>query len=176
MGGDDGTEVDGGHGTSASTTTGCATPCPSFLSILFWRPPARRADISINIGRTPFKWKQHHSGQFIYNNTMLRTLSNPGSRVLSRRSAGCISPKRRPALLRLPHNILIYRGVNTPLQTIPWTLRAHPVDFTHNSWFPDAIFQWPENRYLSLTEARNNLPATTRSSAAAPASHQTTSR
>jgi len=163
MGGDDGTEVDGGH-RNLSFYDNRLRNTMSFVSLdpLFGGPLLVARNISINIGRTPFKWNSTNSGQFIYNNTMLRTLSKPGVEGAFTSEAGWYQPNngdQRSYGYR--NNILIYRGVNTPLQTIRLDNSGHnPVDFTHNSWFPDAIFQWPENRYLSLTEARNNLPAT----------------
>jgi len=163
MGGDDGTEVDGGH-RNLSFYDNRLRNTMSFVSLdpLFGGPLLVARNISINIGRTPFKWNSQNSGQFIYNNTMMRTLSKPGVEGAFTSEAGWYQPNngdQRSYGFR--NNILIYRGINNPQQTIRLDNTGHnPVDFTHNSWFPDAIFQWPENRYLSLAEAFNNLPAT----------------
>jgi len=69
------------------------------------------------------------------------------------------------------NNLLIYRGAGT--QTIRLDNSGHnPVDFTHNSWYPNDVFQWPEGRYGNLGGASRGLPATTPVFSGATRRHQ----
>jgi hypothetical protein len=55
---------------------------------------------------------------------------------------------------------MVYRGAGN--QTIRLDNSGHdPVDFTHNSWFPNLVFQWPQGNFPNLAAAFNGLSATT---------------
>jgi len=163
LGGDDGVEVDEAH-RNITFYDNRLRNTMSFVSLdpLFGGPFVVARNISINTGRTPFKWNSANAGQFIYNNTMVRTTG----RFLAvdnapTAEAGWYQPgngDQRAYGYR--NNILVYRGAGT--QTIRLDNSGHnPVDFTHNSWFPNLVFQWPQGNFPNLAAAFNGLSATT---------------
>jgi hypothetical protein len=116
----------------------------------------------INTGRTPFKWNSPNAGQFIYSNTIVRTtgkyLAFDGTPSAEAGWYQANNGDQRAYGYR--NNILVYRGAGT--QTIRLDNSGHnPIDFTHNSWYPDLIFQWPQGNFANLAAARNGLAATT---------------
>jgi hypothetical protein len=164
MGGDDGFEADGGH-RNITFYDNRLRNTMTFLSLdpLFGGPLVAARNIVINTGRTPFKWNSPNSGQFVYNNTIIRTLGKykVQDNVPTAESGWYQANNGDQRSYGYRNNLLVYRGVNTPLQTIRLDNSGHdPVDFTHNSWFPNAIFQWPEGNFPNLASAQNGLPAT----------------
>jgi hypothetical protein len=165
MGGDDGFEGDGGH-RNITFYDNRLRNTMTFLSLdpLFGGPLVAARNVVINTGRTPFKWNSQNAGQFVYNNTVVRTLAKYAVvDGLPTAEAGWYQANNGGQnSYGYRNNILVYRGNNNPLQTIRLDNSGHnPIDFTHNSWFPNAIFQWPSGSFSSLSQAFNGLSATT---------------
>ena len=162
-GGDDLTEVDYGH-RNITFYDNRAHNVMTFVSLdpLYGGPLVVARNIVINTGRGPHKWNSPNAGQFIYNNPVVRTTGRAGA-VDNQPSAeaGWYQPNdgaQRSYGYR--NNILVYRGTGS--QMIRLDNSGHdPVDFTHNSWFPDLAFQWPQGRFGSLAAAYSGLSATT---------------
>ena len=112
-------------------------------------------NIGINIGRQPYKLNDTNTGMFFYNNTVVRT-TNP-----NKGAWGWEQPNNGP--LRAwgyQNNILIYRGQGDGLLAMePAT--QNPIDFTHNSWYPDGRLWWTKSggSFRSLSAA-GALPPT----------------
>jgi hypothetical protein len=163
MGGDDGFEVDGGH-RNITFYDNRMRNTMTFISLdpLFGGPLLVARNIVINTGRTPFKWNSTNAGQFLYNNTVIRTTGKyavvDGTPAAE---AGWYQPNNGDQrAYGYRNNILVYRGSGT--QTIRLDNSGHdPVDFTHNSWFPNGIFQWPTGTFANLAAAYAGLGATT---------------
>lgn len=134
----------------------------TFLSLdpLYGGPLVAARNIIINTGRTPFKWNSTNSGQFIYNNTIVRTTGKYWLDGFTTSEAGWYQPNNGDQrAYGFQNNLMVYRGVGG--QTIRLDNSGHtPVDFSHNSWFPDAVFQWPQGRYSNLAAAYGGLSAT----------------
>jgi hypothetical protein len=152
--GDDSFEADGAH-RNISFYDNRIHNAMSFLSLdpLFGGPLLFARNIIINVGRTPFKWNSQNSGQFIYNNTIVETrLKNDVS--------GWYQPNNgAQRAYGYQNNILIYRGngAYTPWLESP----GHdPVDWTHNSWFPNRGVQWG-GVWNSLAAAQAGISSTT---------------
>ena len=135
----------------------------TFLSLdpVYGGPYLFARNIGINIGRVPFKWNNTNTGMFVYNNTIIRTT---GPQILAgepESEAGWMQHDNgSQRVYGYRNNILIYLGRGE--QTLVLNSTAHnPIDFTHNSWFPDKIFQWPEGTFGGLAAAYNSLPPTT---------------
>jgi hypothetical protein len=135
----------------------------TFISLdpLFGGPFIASRNISINTTRGPFKFNSPNSGHFIYNNTVVRTTGTNGVAGATSAEAGWYQPNNGPQRgFGYQNNLLIYRGSGT--QTIRLDNPGYGnFDFSHNSWYPNAIFQWPESNYANLAAAFANLPATT---------------
>jgi hypothetical protein len=161
MGGDDGVEVDEGM-RNITYYDNRIRNTMTFISLdpLFGGPFVAARNISINTGRTPFKWNSQNSGQFIYNNTVVRTTGNYFYFNAPTAEAGWYQANNGGQnAYGYQNNLLVYRGVGT--QTIRLDNSGHnPVDFTHNSWFPNAVFQWPTGSFSNLAAAFNGLSAT----------------
>ena len=135
----------------------------TFISLdpLFGGPFIAMRNITINTIRGPFKFNSPNSGQFIYNNTIVRTTGKFGVAGETSAEAGWYQPNNGPQRgFGYQNNLLIYRGSGD--QTLRLDNPGYGnLDFSHNSWFPNAVFQWPENRFSNLAAAFNGLPATT---------------
>ena len=131
----------------------------TFLSLdpLFGGPFVAARNIVINTGRSPYKFNNQNTGQFVYNNTVIRT-DGSGSGVGwgwvqfnngAQRSWG------------YQNNILIYQGSGELMANEAGS--NNPIDFTHNSWFPNASVWWTNSggTFASLSAAYRALPATT---------------
>jgi hypothetical protein len=165
MGGDDGTEVDEGM-RNITYYDNRLRNTMTFISLdpLFGGPFVAARNIAINTGRTPYKWNSRNSGQFIYNNTVVRTTGKYVFDGGPTAEAGWYQANNGDQRsYGYQNNILVYRGVGgTPPQTIRLDNSGHdPVDLTHNSWYPDTVFQWPQGKFSNLLDAFNNLVATT---------------
>lgn len=135
----------------------------TFVSLdpVYGGPLVVARNIAINIGRTPFKWNSKNSGQFIFNNTIVRTtgqywVESPGTAA----EAGWYQPGNGDqSSYGYQNNVMVYRGAGN--QTIRLDNSGHnPVDFTNNSWYPNLIFQWPEYSYPNLQAAMSGLANT----------------
>jgi hypothetical protein len=128
----------------------------TFLSLdpLYGGPLLLARNVAINVGRTPFKWNSTNSGQFIYNNTIVMTVKAGGD------VSGWYQPNNgAQRAYGYRNNILIYRG--NGLYT-PWIESPghDPVDWTHNSWYPDKGVQWG-SVFGGVAAAQSGIAATT---------------
>ena len=160
--GDDFAEVDHGH-RNITLYDNRSHNSMTFISLdpLYGGPFVAARNIAINIGRAPFKWNATNSGQFIYNNTIVRTSGRPWVEGRGSAEAGWYQPNNGDQMsYGYRNNLMIYRGAGP--QTIRLDNSGHGiVDFTHNSWFPDLVFQWPQGRFNNLAAAYNGLARTT---------------
>jgi len=162
-GGDDLTEVDYGH-RNITFYDNRSHNTMTFVSLdpVYGGPFIAARNIVINTGRTPFKWNSTNAGQFIYNNTIVRTTGKYlAVDNAPTAEAGWYQPNNGDQrAYGYQNNILVYRGAGN--QTIRLDNTGHnPVDFTHNSWFPNLIFQWSQGNFPNLAAAYNGLSATT---------------
>ena len=161
-GGDDGTEAD--YAIRNNTFyDNRLTNTMTFLSLdpLFGGPFLAARNISINSGRVPFKWNSGNSGQFVYNNTLIRTQGKNGVDGATSAEAGWYQANNGSQnYFGYRNNILVYQGQGT--QTIRLDNPTYSnVDWSYNSWYPDATWQWPEVTRSSLAAIYSALPATT---------------
>jgi hypothetical protein len=160
--GDDLAEVDHAHRNIALYDNRSHNSM-TFISLdpVYGGPFIAARNIAINIGRTPFKWNATNSGHFVYNNTIVRTTGRPWVEGDVSAEAGWYQPNNGDQIsYGFRNNLIIYRGIGN--QTIRLDNSGHDiVDFTHNSWFPDRVFQWPQGRFDSLAAAHNGLAPTT---------------
>ncbi len=158
--GDDFAEIDHGQ-RNLTLYDNRSTNSMTFISLdpLYGGPLVVARNIAINVGRSPFKWNSKNSGQFVYNNTVIRTTGR--NWVMGGVEAGWNQPNNgAQQVYGYQNNILVYRGPGD--QTIRLDNSGHDiVDFTHNSWYPDLVYQWPEGRFNDLADALNRLSTTT---------------
>lgn len=131
----------------------------SFISLdpLYGGPFLGARNVAVNVGRSPYKWNDSNTGQFIYNNTVIRT-NGAGDHA----GWGWVqfnNGAQRSWGYR--NNILIYLGSGNLLAFEP--SGNEPVDFTHNSWFPNASVWWTNSggSFASIAAAYSGLSATT---------------
>ena len=155
MGGDDGTEVDDGH-RNLTFYDNRMRNTMTFISLdpLFGGPFVAARNIAINTGRGPFKFNNQNAGQFIYNNTIIRT----NGRIAGWGSIQFNDGPQRSWGHR--NNLLVYRGSGNLLAWEPGI--NNPIDFTHNSWFPNAAVWWTNSggSFAGIAAAFAGLPAT----------------
>jgi hypothetical protein len=160
MGGDDGTEVDDGM-RNITFYDNRIRNTMTFISLdpVFGGPFVAARNISINTGRSPFKFNNQNSGQFIYNNTVIRTNSNTASPAAGWGWVQFNNGPQRSWGSR--NNLLVYQGSGNLLAIESGT--NNPIDFTHNSWFPNGGVWWTNSggTFGSLAAAFSGLPATT---------------
>jgi hypothetical protein len=125
-------------------------------------------NIAINVGRSPYKFNNTNSGQFIYNNTIVRTNGFGSGQNWGWNQSN--NGDQRAWGYR--NNILIYRGAGNLM-----AFEAggnDPIDFTNNAWYPDAGVWWSSSggSYSSMAAARSGLPATTPVFATSTQRHQ----
>jgi hypothetical protein len=155
MAGDDAIEGDYGY-RNITVYDNRVHNAMTFVSLdPIWGGPFLAArNIGINIGRGPYKLIKNNTGHFFYNNTVVRT-NNPklpwGWKIYDgdQRAWG------------YRNNILIYRGSGNLLAMVAGG--QDPIDFTHNSWFPDKQVWWSSTGGLfeNLSAAFRSLGATT---------------
>jgi nitrous oxidase accessory protein NosD len=102
------------------------------------------------------KWNNTNTGQFFYNNTFIGGVSIDGS---APDISGWFQPNdgaQRAYGFR--NNLWVYRGSGNML----WleSTGHDPIDWTHNSWFPNRQIQWG-GAFSNLAAAQNGLPDTT---------------
>jgi hypothetical protein len=161
-GGDDLTEADYSHRNNTFYDNRSHNTM-TFVSLdpVYGGPFLAARNVVINTGRTPFKWNSTNSGQFIYNNTVVRTTGRYMVYGQTTAEAGWYQANNGDQRsYGFENNLVIYRGTGN--QTIRLDNSGHdPVDFTHNSWYPNLIFQWPQGSYANLAAAFSGLSATT---------------
>ncbi len=127
------------------------------LDPLYGGPYLYARNICINPARThTHKWNSTNSGQFLYNNTFIGTRTVVGH---DPDTSGWYQPNNGPQrAYGFRNNILIYNGNGNLL----WLESGghDPIDWTHNSWYPDRQIQW-DGVYSGLTQAQNQLGNTT---------------
>ena len=155
---DDLVEVDHGHAniTFYDNRSHNSATCSS-LDPLYGGPFVYVRNICINPARVNMhKWNSANSGQFLYNNTFISTVTATG---YDPDVAAWYQPNNGPQnYYGFRNNIVVYHGRGILL----WLESSgHDfVDWTHNSWFPDRAIEW-ENFFSSLSGARNGLGDTT---------------
>jgi chitodextrinase len=159
--GDDLVEVDYGH-RNLSFYDNRGHNSMTFLSLdpIYGGPLLAARNISINTGRTPFKWNSRNSGQFVYNNTIVSTTKKYANDEPAAESGWYQANNGDQNSFGYRNNLLVYRGSGA------YTIRLDNtgyslIDFTHNSWYPDLFFQWPPARFDNLNAAFNGLAVST---------------
>lgn len=115
----------------------------------------------VNSGREPFKMKGTNtinSGMFIYNNTIVRTNGAGGG---DDKGWYYLFDETYYAYV---NNLLVWRGTGTTFVLAADDHIHNPIDWHHNSWYPDGSFRWDQLSWasLALTQAAlNSQPATT---------------
>jgi len=155
MGGDDGTEGDDGM-RNITFYDNRLRNTMTFISLdpLFGGPFVGARNISINTGRGPFKFNNQNAGQFIYNNTIVRTNGATGW--------GWAQFDNGPQnAWGFRNNLMVYRGTGNLLAFEPGGNNV--IDFTHNSWYPNTGVWWTKSggSFGSIAAAYAGLPATT---------------
>ena len=138
------------------------------LDPLYGGPLLAARNISINTQRSPFKFNSTNTGQFIYNNTIVRTTGNG-----AHQSWGWVQFNNGPQRAwGYRNNELVYQGTGDLLAIEAGS--NDPIDFTHNSWFPDGDVWWSSSggSYSNLAMAYAGLPLTTPVFGSAPRRHE----
>jgi hypothetical protein len=156
--GDDAIEVDYGRRnlTWYDNRIHNAATCDS-LDPLYGGPWLSARNICINPYRVSVhKWNNSGSGQFLYNNTVIGTVSNGADADVANWYQPASGGAQRAYGYR--NNLHVYRGNGQSL----WleTTGHDPIDWTHNSWFPNRQIQWG-GVYANLAAAQSGLPNTT---------------
>jgi hypothetical protein len=158
LGGDDLTEADHSHRNNTFyDNRGRNTMTFVSLDPIYGGPLLVARNISINTGRSPLKMNNTNSGQFIYNNTIVRTTGRAPHDVWGEVQFN----NGDQQAWGYRNNLFVYRG-NGGL----WGIDSGGndfIDFTHNSWFPNSSVWWPNSggSFNSIAAAFAGLPATT---------------
>lgn len=167
MGGDDFVEADDSQ-RNISIYDNKARNTMTFLSLdpLYGGPLLFARNISINQGRSPFKFNTTSSGWFLYNNTVIRTLSYYTLTGSPTAEAGWYQSGAGGSIVQdscgFRNNILIDQASG-----LTQTLRLDnssgytTMDFDHNAWYPDGSFGWYSGTYANLAAAQSGIPSTT---------------
>jgi hypothetical protein len=126
------------------------------LDPLYGGPWLSARNITINPYRVnTHKWNDTNCGMFLYNNTVIGTASVGTDADV----ANWYQPNNgAQRSYGYRNNLHVYRGNG---QSIWLESTNHdPIDWTHNSWFPDRAIQWGGN-YASLSAAQSGLANTT---------------
>lgn len=132
--GDDGAEVDYAF-RNVSLYDNRFTNAGAFISLdpLHAGPFLGARNVAINVTRTPLKQNATITGQFFYNNTQVLT-NHRHVRAWTQFNNGSLRS------WGYRNNILIYHGSGDVM-----VIEAggnNPIDFTHNSFYPDRGFSW----------------------------------
>jgi hypothetical protein len=126
------------------------------LDPLYGGPFLYARNICINPARTVLhKWNSTNTGQFYYSNTFISTVNTSGTPD----AAMWYQPNNgAQRAYGYRNNLHVYRGNGLML----WleSTSHDPIDWTHNSWFPDRGLQWG-GVYQSLASAQSGLSNTT---------------
>jgi hypothetical protein len=121
------------------------------LDPLYGGPWVSARNICINPYRSrAHKWNNNNSGQFLYNNTVIGTRTRDGD------PANWYQPNNGPQrAYGYRNNIQIYFGGG---QSVWLESGGHnPIDWTHNSWWPDRQIQWDGSVFGNLASAQSGL-------------------
>ena len=153
--GDDMAEADLAHRNNTLYDNRCHN-CMTFLSLdkSYGGPFLAARNVVINTGRGPYKFNDQNTGQFIYNNTIVRTNGSTGW-GWNQSNGG------EQEAWGFRNNILVYRGTNGLMAFEP--AGNSIIDFTHNSWYPNESVWWSNSggSFGSMAAAYAGLPATT---------------
>lgn len=160
MGGDDGTEVDeAGRNLTFYDNRMRNTMTFTSLDPLYGGPFLACRNISINSGRTINKWNTASSGQFLYNNTIIATTKKYAFDGAPTLESIWYQPNNGSQSYAFRNNVVIYRGSGARIIRIE--NGVGPIDFDHNSWYPDLLFNWEGTDRANLATAYSALAATT---------------
>ncbi len=164
MAGDDCFEADKGHRNITFYDNRCQN-MQTLVSVDFIRsgPMIAFRNIAINIGRQVWKLNNRNKGYFLYNNTVVHTVPRVEGLDYSR-AIWLQFNNGSQTYWGHQNNILIYQ--NAPIDSYTALIEPvlnTPIDFTHNSWYPDGRTKWSKSGgiFNSLAEAIVGLPATT---------------
>jgi hypothetical protein len=127
------------------------------LDPLYGGPWLSARNICINPYRVnTHKWNNQNSGQFLYNNTVIGTTSRGTDADVANWYQPDNGPQRSYAYR---NNVHVYHGNG---QSIWLESTVHdPIDWTHNSWYPDRAIQWDGAVFGNLAQAQAGLADTT---------------
>jgi hypothetical protein len=156
--GDDTIEVDHGRRnlTWYDNRIHNAMTCDS-LDPLYGGPWVSARNICINPYRVnTHKWNSPNTGMFLYNNTVIGTRSRGADADVSNWYAPQSGGPQRAYGYR--NNVHVYHGDGQSI----WleTTTHNPIDWTHNSWYPDRAIQWGAF-WSNLASAQSGIPNTT---------------
>jgi hypothetical protein len=169
--GDDFAEADAAH-RNITLYDNRSHNSSTFLSLdpLYGGPLLAARNIVINTARSPFKFNNQNTGQFLYNNTIIRTNAKAGS---PHAGWGQVQFNNGPQQAwGYRNNLLVYRGSGN-LFAFEAEIN-NPIDFTHNSWFPDGDVWWTNSggSFTSLAAAFAGVSPTTPLISGASKRHQ----
>jgi hypothetical protein len=158
MTGDDLAETDHSHRNNTFYDNR-ARNTMTFVSMdpLYGGPLLVARNVSINTGRSPLKMNNQNTGQFIYNNTIIRTTGRSPHDVWGQVQFNDGDQQS----WGYRNNLLVYRGSGSLLAIESGGNDF--IDFTHNSWFPNSSVWWTNSggSFGSIAAAFAGLPATT---------------
>lgn len=164
--GDDGAEIDHAF-RNVSLYDNRFTNAGAFISLdpLHGGPFLGARNIGINISRTPLKQNATITGQFFYNNTQILTNHRHPSGWHQFNDGALRSWGYR-------NNIFIYHGSADTMAIL--SSGNDPIDFTHNSFYPDRGFAWSSSggSGSTLAQVQANISATTPIFSGASKRHQ----
>ncbi len=154
---DDAVEVDHSHGNNTfyDNRIHNASTCSS-LDPLYGGPFVYARNVCINPARVnTHKWNDTNTGQFFYNNTFVGTASIGADADVSAWYQPNNGSQRSYGFR---NNLHVYRGGGNLL----WLESSghNPIDWTHNSWYPDRQIQWG-GVFANLSAAQSGLGSTT---------------
>lgn len=114
---------------------------------------ARNVYINGSARSYPHKWNSQNSGHFLYNNTYITTASAVGFDIdIAAWYQSNNGPQRAYGYR---NNIHVYRGAGITFWMDAST--NDPIDWTHNSWFPDRPMQWEYQYYGALSALQSGV-------------------
>lgn len=156
--GDDGAEVDHAF-RNITLYDNRFTNSATFISLdpLHGGPFLAARNISANVVRSGLKQNSRISGQFFYNNTQLLTNHRHSEQY------GAAWLQFNNGALRswgYRNNLFLFYG-SAPITFWMESTVQDPIDFSHNSWFPDGEFRWNVGGYgKALAEIQSKIAAT----------------
>ncbi len=128
------------------------------LDPLYGGPYVYARNICINPARVHLhKWNDNNTGQFLYNNTFVGTVTASG---FDQDGSGWYQPfNGNQEAYGYRNNIFVYRGNGRSLFHLE-SGGHNVIDWTHNSWFPNREIQWG-GLFSDLANAQQNISNTT---------------
>jgi chitodextrinase len=128
----------------------------SSIDPLYGGPWLSARNICINPYRVNVhKWNDQNTGHFLYNNTVIATRSVGADADAANWYQPSNGEQRKYGYR---NNLHVYRGDGQSI----WieTTTHNPIDWTHNSWYPDRQIQWG-GTFANLAAAQAGLASTT---------------